>query len=188
MKKVILILLTFCLTSNNFFAQHDSKVHFDNSKSFAERKKFKEALIEIDKALEIDSLNRNYLLQKIKIQYYSSKCLDAFETLKKLMQSNNKLDDEIVSYFCDLSDCIQEPEMATEILRKYVDDKKFKAPEMLIRLGQRYYNIKEYDKSVYYYREAIRIEPKDINAIIDLAKILYSFKGNKEAKAELIKG
>ncbi|WP_159433936.1 tetratricopeptide repeat protein [Flavobacterium fontis] len=189
MKNRKLLILIYIFSFPNVFAQIDSNKYFENSKQFLKNENYEKALIEIDKALDSDSLNRDYLLQKIKIQYFNSDCNSAFETLEKLIKRDNRLCDETVSYFCDLSDCIKEPKMGTEILTKYVDAKKFESNEMLIRLGQRYFITKEYDKSIFYYRESIKLNPKDVNAIIDLARILYVFKNNsEEAKEELLKG
>ena len=63
-----------------------------------------------------------------------------------------------------------------------------KSPDILARLAQRYFKTKDYDKSIFYYRESIKLNTHDIDAIIDLTRILYAFKTSAEAIAEVSKG
>nr|WP_315258549.1 tetratricopeptide repeat protein [uncultured Flavobacterium sp.] len=182
----VLVLFTFVFSCSNLFAQIDSKKYFENSKLFTENKNYDKALIEIDNALKLDSLNKDYLLLKVKILYNKSDCSNAIVELQKIVLNEDKFDDVTVSYYSDLFDCIGESKKATETLLEYI--KENKSEEIFIRLAQRYFKIKDYDKSIFYYRESIKLNPYDIDAIIDLTRILYAFKSSDEAINEVSKG
>lgn len=182
-KNIILIAL---LSFFNMFSQINSNQYFEMSKKMTTDKDFDKALSSIDNALKLDSLNRTYLLQKIKILYYKSDCENGLIILNKLLAKEKKPDDETISYFCDLADCLNESAEASEILTDYVEKKKFKSNEIIVKLAQRLYLEKKYEKSIFYYKKYLKLNPKDIDAIIDLARITYSYKGSEEG-IEIIK-
>jgi tetratricopeptide (TPR) repeat protein len=162
------------------FGQINSNQYFEMSKKLTTDKDFDKALSSIDNALKIDSLNRTYLLQKVKVLYYKSDCESGLIILNKLLTKEKKPDDETISYFCDLADCLNESAEASEILTDYVEKKKFKSNEIIVKLAQRLYLEKNYEKSIYYYTKYLKLNSKDIDAIIDLARITYSYKGSEE--------
>lgn len=176
-KKFILISV---LSFFNMFGQINSNQYFEMSKKLTTDQNFDKALSSIDNALKLDSLNRTYLLQKVKILFYKSDCESGLIILNKLLTKEKKPDDETISYFCDLADCLNESSQASEILTDYVEKKKFKSNEMIVKLAQRLYLEKNYEKSIYYYKEYLKLNSKDTNAIIDLARITYSYRGSEE--------
>ncbi|MEN2400859.1 hypothetical protein GKZ90_0013825 [Flavobacterium sp. MC2016-06] len=178
MKKRFTLLLVFSFF--NLFSQINSHQYFEDSKKFTNNKDYNNALTSIDNALKSDTLNRDYLLQKVRILYSKSDCENALITLNKVLLKEKKGDDETFSFFCDLADCLNQSEAATKVLMDYVKKKKFKSDEMIVKLAQRLYLEKKYNKSIYYYNEYIKLNPKDSNVIIDLAKIIYSYKGSEE--------
>jgi tetratricopeptide (TPR) repeat protein len=187
MARIIPILLLFI--SFNMFSQIDSKQYFENSKQLFTEKKYDIALASVDNALKIDSLNRNYLIHKINILFNDSKCNDAMKVLNKVYEINNeKVDDEIMVFFTTLYDCFGEKEKATKILKSYIDDKQYQNDEMIINLAQRLMNEQDYENASLYYKEYVLLKPHDIDAIIDLTRILYAFKSSDEAIKEVSKG
>ncbi|MFD2907220.1 tetratricopeptide repeat protein [Flavobacterium ardleyense] len=184
MKKIIIVfLLSFTSIA---IGQINSKKYFDESKKLFVEKKYDVALTTINNALITDSLNRSYLIHKINILFNASKCNDAMKVLNKVYEINNeKVDDEIMVFFTALYDCLDEKEKATKILKYYIDDKKYQNDEMIINLGQRLMNEEDYENASLYYKKYVLLKPNDIDAIIDLTRILYTFKNSYEAIKEI---
>ncbi|MBF4508834.1 tetratricopeptide repeat protein [Flavobacterium sp. JLP] len=180
----IVILMFFCF---NIYGQGNKKLssvqNFEQSKTYFEKKQYKKALFYINESLAFNQLNRDYLMLKTKILFSDSNCLDGFNTITKLIvNENGQQDDEAITYFSELLDCLGETDKSTKILNDYV--KKYKSSEILARLAQRYFILKDYDKSVHFYKELIKLNPKDVAAIIDLSGI-YSFLNKKDEVREL---
>lgn len=161
---------------------------FNESKELTDKQDFDKALLKIDKALELDSLNRNYIMQKIKVLYYKSDCENSFILMSRLVLKEKKFDDETMFFSCLISDCLKQSEEATEGLMHYVNSKKYVNNEMLVLLAQRLYNSKKYDECIYYYNEYLKLEPKDVNVIIDFSRIIYAYKGSEEGINVVVKG
>ena len=113
---IILLLLTYFKLS----AQIDSKKYFEQSKLLSENKNYRKALSEIDNAIKLDSLNKDYLFLKMKILYNMSDCSNAILVLQKIVLIEGTLDDLTISYYADLCDCIGESEKATETMTEYI--------------------------------------------------------------------
>lgn len=187
MTKIFFYLLLFI--SFRAYSQTTSKQYFENSQLLFTEKKYDNALIAIDNALKTDSLNRNYLIHKINIMYNDSKCNDAMNVLNTVYEINgSKVDDEIVVFFVELDDCLGKKEKATKILKNYIDKGNYQNNGMIINLAQRLMNEKDYDGAVFYHIEYLKLEPHDIEAIIDLTRILFTFKSKEEAKNALLAG
>ncbi|WP_445722737.1 tetratricopeptide repeat protein [Flavobacterium sp.] len=183
MKVMILVLIMF--TFSHLFSQNDSRKYYEESLALEKNKNYDESLMFINKALKIDK-ERDYLLQKVKLLYFKSEYRDAINVLESIVTSENKFDDITVTYFSDLADCIGNSEIATKVLLDYVNQNN--SPEVLAFVAQRYFLMNQYDESIFYYRKLIEKNPNDIDAIVDLSRILFSYKSNEEAVKELMKG
>lgn len=183
MTRIISILILFI--SFNIFGQVHSKQHFDNSKKLTENKEFDKALTEINNALKNDSLNRNYILQKVKILFFKSDCDNSFLELNKLISYEEKLDDETIAILSEVSDCMDYKDIATEGLITYIENKKYQNNEMILYLAIRLCNLKNYNDGIKYYRQYIKLKPEDIDATIDFSRIIYAHEGSENGINEI---
>jgi len=171
------------------YGQINSKHYFQDSQRLFEEKKHDKALTAIDNALKTDSLNRTYLIHKVNILYNSSKCNDAMIVLNKVYEVNNeKIDDQIMVFFIALYDCLGQNEKATKILTNYIDKKQYQDNGIIINLAQRLMNEEDYENTALYYKKYLALNPHDIDAIVDLTRILYAFKSSDEAIKEVFAG
>lgn len=183
MRNLIVLALMSCAFSSAAQSK-PAKAYFEDSKKLVQEKQLQKALSTIDQAIKQDSLNRTFLLHKVNVLYELSRCEDAITVIQKIVLNENKFDDVTVLYYSDLFDCVGMPEKATETLLEYIKTKP--SPEVLTKIAQRFYAFKEYDKAVYYYREIVKKNPADIEAAIDLSKMLYGIGKKNEAKAALL--
>ena len=152
------------------------------------KKDYINSLASLDRALIKDSLNQNYLMLKTSILYSTSKCEDALNTTNKMYLANgNRYNDGIITFYCDVYECLGQEKLATEILKKYVEKKEFNDTRMLTKLGQRLLNLGDSNAAALYYNQYIEKNPNDIDAIVDLARILFTFKNKEKARDLLIK-
>ena len=177
MKKIFITI--FLLSFFNSVCQISSKNNYEEAIKFTDNKNYEKALYSINEALKFDKLNRDYLLQKIKILFFESNCFSGLNLLFKLIKKEKKVDDVTVSYLCDLYDCLNESTEASRVLTNYVDKKKFDSNEIIITLAQRYFATKNYEKTIYYYKEYLKLNPKDVKAIIDVSRIIFSSRGSE---------
>ncbi|KFF04855.1 tetratricopeptide repeat protein [Flavobacterium reichenbachii] len=184
MKKNIAILIMF--SCSHLFSQNDSRKYYDESLALEKTKDYDKSLIFVNKALEVDGQKRDYLLQKVKLLYFKSKCKDAINILESIITSENKFDDITVTYFAELTDCLGNNKIATQALLDYINQNN--SPEVTAVVAQRYFTMEKYDEAIFYYRKLIKINPNDIDAIIDLSRILYAYQSKEEALKELMKG
>ncbi|MFD2909032.1 hypothetical protein ACFSX9_09810 [Flavobacterium ardleyense] len=184
MKQIILILL-FSFT---LFGQNNNEKYFDESKKLTDSKEYQKALTSINIALKSDSLNRPYLLQKIKIQYFSNKCDDAMKSLNLIIENvDDKIQDDIMAYFCDIDDCLGKKEEATRLLKEYIIHEQYQNNEMILYLAIRLCNTKKYEEGINYYKQYINLNPNDIDAITDFSQIIFIHKGYEDAINEIKK-
>ncbi|MGH2665824.1 tetratricopeptide repeat protein [Flavobacterium sp.] len=172
------------------YSQTDSQHYFEKSKLLFEEKNYENALSTIDNALKTDSLNRDYLIHKINILYNFSKCNEAIEVFDKVYSIKNEVDDQLIVICCQLEDCrsIEKKEKTTLLLKTYIDKNLYQNNEIIIVLAQRLLEQQDYENAIVYYKEYVLLEPHDIEAIIDLTKIVYKFKSSNEAIKEISKG
>lgn len=183
MTRIIPILILFI--SLNIFSQVDSKKYFEDSKKLMDSKEYEKALTSINYALKKDSLNRNYIIQKVKILFFKSDCNNSFLELNKLISYENNLDDETIAILCEVSDCMDYKDIATEGLITYIENKKYQNNEMIIYLAIRLCNNKKYDEGIKYYRQYIKLKPDDIDSVIDFSRIIYSYEGSENGINEI---
>jgi len=177
MGKIIAILLLFI--SSTLLGQTESKKYYEESKKLTDSKEYQKALTSINSALISDSLNRSYLLQKIKILFFSNKCNDAMNNLNLIIDHiDATIQDDVMAYFCDIDDCLGKQEEATRLLEKYIIHKQYQSNEMIIYLAIRLCNFKKYDDGIKYYRQYIKLKPDDIDSVIDFSRIIYSYEGS----------
>lgn len=180
--KYILFFSFFCV-----FGYTQTRVgeqDFENSRKYVEKKEFGKALEYIEAALKTDASNRSYLMQKIKVLFLKSDCDASLALLQDLMQKEGVKDDTMF-YFCSIGDCLKESDTATEGLMEYVKSGKYTGHDVLVLLAQRLYYASRYDESIQYYSDYLKLEPKDTQAIIDMSRIVYAYKG-KSAGLDVI--
>lgn len=164
----------------------DPDKSYKESVRYTELEQLPEALNSIDLALKTDTLNRKYLLQKIRILHLNDQCDEGIVVLNKIIAKEKKVDEETFIFFIQLLDCIGETDKATELSIEYI--KKHKSPEIILMLAQRFYNFKQYDEAVFYYKELIKLSPQDVDAILDLSVILHSLDKMDELKSLTLEG
>lgn len=162
-----------------------AKAYFEESKKLAAQKEMEKALSSIDLALKTDSLNRTYLLHKADLLYDLSRCREGIVTLQKLVEHENQFDDITISYYADLLDCAGLSEKATQTFLEYINENPSEAS--LTKLAQRFYKLGQPEKAIQYYRQVVDKNPRDVEAVIDLSKMLYGTDQKEAAKSELLK-
>ncbi|HRE76301.1 MAG TPA: hypothetical protein PLL09_00610 [Flavobacterium sp.] len=184
MERIFAILLLFI--SSTLLGQIDSKKYYDESIKLTDSKEYQQALTSINSALLSDSLNRSYLLQKIKILFFINKCNDAMNNLDLIIEHvDATIQDDIMANFCDINDCLGKQEEATRLLEKYIIHKQFQSNEMILYLAIRLCNNKKYDEGISYYKQYIKLKPDDIYAIIDFSRIIYAYQGSENGINEI---
>lgn len=176
MKYFNLVLLLFCI-SNSFGQKGDE--YYQESKKLTDNKEYDKAQKSINKALKLEPENRDYFLQSIKILYFKTECIKGVEEIAKFLKRGNKMDDYVMAHTCDLFDCTKQNEEADKILEVYVQNKNYKSNEMVVMLAMRLANAKRFEESISYYNEFFKLEPNNVNAKIDLSRIIYSYKGSQ---------
>ncbi len=188
MKKItVMMTLVFFVIA---YGQGQSTPHeyFKASQELFKNKEYDKAISTIDKAIQLDSRNRDYLILKTTILYNDSKCNEAMEVLDKIYALNGKkYDDDIIAYAVQLYDCFDKTEVATKILKNYVDKKKYTNVDLVVFLAQRLANLGDIEGAQLYYDEVIKLNPDDIASTIDYAKILFTYKSPEDARVLLYK-
>lgn len=175
--KYVLIVLFFFVSG---YAQTVvGEQNFELSKKYVETKDFDKALQSIETALKADKSNRSYKMQKIKILFLKSECDTSLSLLQKLIEKEGVKDDTMF-YFCSIGDCLKESDTATEGLIEYVKSGKYTSHDVLTFLAQRLFYANRYDESIKYYSDYLKIEPNDDQAVIDMSRIVYAYKGSAE--------
>jgi len=179
----------FCLLSSVLYCQNDSDIYYMKSVDMFNEKFYEKSLDYIDKALEIDSLNKKNIYQKLKILCHSSKTREGkFELLDQVSEIiNNSYDDEFLYYYCLVYDSIGESGQGTKILKLYVNSKRFKDPEMILFLAQRLINDKKIEESIPYYETYLKLYPDDLGSNLDFVNLLFTVDKRIEAKELLDK-
>lgn len=186
MKKYSLILLFFIA---NGFAQSDAAHYFNQSIKFYNEENFEISKQMIVKAVEMDSLNLSYLYHQLNILTKLNNCDEGVDILQKIFDINDrKLNDQFLYFMISIYDCNQRDEKATEILKNYIDSNTFKNDEMILLLAQRLLNQEDSVNSTIYYKKYVKRNPEDVAARLDLAKLLFTFDNQIEAKETLEKG
>jgi tetratricopeptide (TPR) repeat protein len=184
MKNIVttICIILFSVSAN---CQVGSKTLYEESKKFEENKEYDKALSSIDKALKLDPQNHDCILQKARVLFFKKDCDGSFNLLKELIKREGTIDDEEMGCLCDITDCMGDKDEATEGLMEYVNSKKYKHGVIVLTLAIRLANAKRYDESISYYNQYLVLEPNDVDAMIDAARIVYAAKGSKEGVALL---
>ena len=170
-----------------FYSQNKKNSYYNEALKLIENgKDYENANILLDKAMLKDSTNRDYLLLKSRILFLKSDCLESLKYLEKVILIDKKVSDSTVIYYSELADCLEEHETAIEVLKNFLN--KHKSDIVKVKLAQKYFLIERYNESIILYKEYVNDNPKDIDAIIDYIRILFSFKDPKDAIVELKKG
>lgn len=183
MKAYTFILLFFSIA---LYPQNKSEAFYKESLKAEAKKDYDNAMNYINKAIAIDSSKRDYKLQKVKLLYFKSDCNEGLKILEKIVTEENRFDDITISYYSELADCVGEIDKGNEALQYYINETN--SPEIIATLAQRYFNQGRYEEAINYYRKVVAIDPNDIDAIIDLSKMLFSYKSPQDAITELENG
>ncbi|MCU0351814.1 MAG: hypothetical protein MUF43_13460 [Flavobacterium sp.] len=169
------------------FSQKKGDLYYKEALKLIEKdKNFEEANVLLDKAIEKDSTNRDYLILKSKILFSKSDCSNSLRYLQKVILLDKKFSDSTAVFFSDLADCLKDNSTAIEVLKDYLN--KNNSDIVKIKLAQKYFLNKKYEESIVLYKEFVNDNPRDIDAIIDLTRLLFSFKSQEDAIIELKKG
>lgn len=180
-----LIIILFCPLL--LFSQKKDDLYYKEALKLIEKdKNFEDANILLDKAIDKDSTNRNYLILKSKILFSKSDCSNSLRYLQKVILLDKKFTDSTAVFFSDLADCLKDNSTAIEVLKDYLA--KNNSEIVKVKLAQKYFLNEKYEASIELYKELVKDNPKDIEAIIDLSRILFSFKSQEIAIMELKKG
>lgn len=174
-------LFFFILFIPNFiFSQKESDLYYKEAIQLIEKgNNLEKANTLLDRALQSDSLNRNYLILKSKVLYLKSDCSNSFRYLNKVILMDKKFTDSTAIFFSDLSDCLKDKATAIEVLKDHLD--KTKSALVKVRLAQKYFLNNQHEEAIRLYQEYVRDHPKDIEATIDLARIFFTTKNEDRA-------
>ena len=186
-KEPIKFLIIFFFSHLLLFSQDDGNSFYREALKIIERdQNLEEANYLLDKAIEKDSTNRDFLMLKSRILFSKSDCSNSFLYLKKVILLDKKFSDSTAVFFSDLADCLNDKSTAIEVLEYHL--KKNNSDIVKTSLAQKYFLIGEFEKSISIYKELVYKNQNDIDAIVDLSRILFSFISKDEAIAELNNG
>ena len=185
-KSINLLTILFFNTLILFSQKKEELYYKEALKLIKKDKNYEDANVLLDKAIQKDSTNRDYLLLKSKILFSKSDCSNSLKYLQKVILLDKKFSDSTAVYFSDLADCLHDNVTAIEVLKDFLN--KNNSDIVKVRLAQKYFLNEKYEESIVLYKEFIKDNPKDINGIIDLTRILFSYKSQNEAIIELKKG
>lgn len=168
-----LFALLFVICNFYVYCQVDtlSLKYYNKSFLYAEKGEISNALTFINKALAIDSLNNNYLMQKAIILSSNKQYNDAINILDKISDIGKETDDSIILKSLVLEEK-GEIEESLALLMDYCDT--YSNKKVCKQLALNFFEYDGYEKSVHYYLKAIKIDPYDDSLRIDLSRIVYS--------------
>ncbi len=187
MKQVFLFLLFLCGTLS--YGQKDSLSlsYYNKSYSYSKKGDFNNALAFIDKALSIDSLNNNYIMQKALVLSSNKQYDEAITVLDKIEEIGKETENSIIlkSLILEEKGEIEESLAVLIVFCEYQPSKR-----LYTQIALSFFKYNGYDEAINYYYKALNIDPSDETIRIDLASVLYSLgkeQNNKNKKDESLR-
>lgn len=187
MKQVFLFLLFLCGTLS--YGQKDSLSlsYYNKSYSYSKQGDFNNALAFIDKALSIDSLNNNYIMQKALVLSSNKQYDEAITVLDKIEEIGKETENSMIlkSLILEEKGEIEESLAVLIVFCEYQPSKK-----LYKQIALSFFKYNGYDEAINYYYKALNIDPSDELVRIDVASVLYSLgkeQNNKNKKDESLR-
>ncbi|KUJ60741.1 hypothetical protein AR687_17105 [Flavobacteriaceae bacterium CRH] len=181
----ILITLFSKVFSQNYT---DAKYYADESKKLLTKKEHIKAIEMIDKAIEIDSLNEDYYIQKAYIYYENSKCEDGLNVLLKHLEVAGNISEEGMLSMSELVECSYSKEHSLKFLITASNGNFGDSKLILTQIISKCLDLKDYDNAIIYYNKYIHLIPNDVDSINSLYTLLYGLNKFDEAEKLLLLG
>jgi tetratricopeptide (TPR) repeat protein len=181
----ILITLSSKVFSQNYT---DAKYYADESKKLLTEKEHIKAIEMIDKAIEIDSLNEDYYIQKADIYYENSKCEEGLDVLSKYLEIASNISEKGMLYMSDLVECSYSKEHSLKFLITASNGNFGDSKLILTQIISKCLDLKDYDNAIIYYNKYINLAPNDVESINSLYTLLYGLNKFDEAEKLLLSG
>ena len=155
-------------------------IYYAIANLFYNQGRFKDAMMEINNALQLEPESVKYNEIKANIYYQQSNFQKAAEIYEDIL----KKDRENVSYMYILARIYQElnmPANSVELYEKITDLAGYDF-EVLKRMFDIYYNYKNYDKCIEVLKAALQLDPYDISFLQQLAALYARLERYQEAK------
>ncbi|MDF2455101.1 MAG: hypothetical protein K0R51_1094 [Cytophagaceae bacterium] len=136
----------------------------------------------IDKALKLDSLNIDYLNQKVIVLLSQQKCFEASPYESKILGLLNKPTETDILQAVDILTCMQSEKAAINMLLNF--NSREDSEKIWAKLAKIYSSQKDW-KSTIYWLEKIADKYSSIDAMVDLVRVKYQIGEMDEAKTNL---
>ncbi|MCP4140367.1 MAG: hypothetical protein GY755_08780 [Chloroflexi bacterium] len=158
---------------------------YKESKDYFKEHRYNDALSSINKAIERDSLNSKFFLQKTNILYVKKQYSKALVALNKVNNLHGETEESVL-YRSILLDSLGEKEESLASLIVYNDYNPSKLVSQ--QLATTFFSLKMYDESIEYYKKILDLSSDDFEARIDLSNILYALDRKEEAIKNIQEG
>lgn len=172
--KIALFYILITLFSKVFSQNYTgAKYYADESKKLQLEKEHIKAIDMIDKAIEIDSLNEEFYMQKASIYYENSKCEEGLNVLLKHLDITGSISEKGMLLLSELVECSYSKEESLKLLIEAVNGNFGDSKLILIQIISKCLDLKDYENAVIYYDKYIHLMRNDIDSINSLYTILY---------------
>lgn len=190
MKQIInlLVIVLFCLPAK---AQDYLKAEkfFLQSKKFMSEKLYDKAIESIDFAIQIDSLNENYYLQKVDLYLQKSDCVGVEQTLEIYSERINPKTENFflcASKLC--MECFDKREVCLKILKTALEGDFGNSKKIILQIVFYYSQLDDNDNVIFYLKKYLELARNDVEKYHLLFDLLFVSDRFDEAENILLLG